>query len=68
MNFDFSEEQQMLRDSVARFVMDDYDFDTRRAIVASDEGMRRAIAAAEVGETSPIEPSDDPAAAAEEEL
>jgi alkylation response protein AidB-like acyl-CoA dehydrogenase len=41
MNFDFSEEQQMLRDSVARFVMDDYDFDTRRAIVASEEGMRR---------------------------
>jgi alkylation response protein AidB-like acyl-CoA dehydrogenase len=31
----------MLRDSVARFVQDDYDFDTRRAIVASDEGMSR---------------------------
>jgi alkylation response protein AidB-like acyl-CoA dehydrogenase len=41
MNFDFSEEQTMLRDSVARFVQDDYDFDTRRAIVASDEGMSR---------------------------
>lgn len=40
MNFDFSEEQGMLRDSVARFVQDDYDFDTRRAIVASDKGMR----------------------------
>jgi alkylation response protein AidB-like acyl-CoA dehydrogenase len=41
MNFDFSEEQTMLRDSVARFVQDDYDFDTRRAIVASEEGMSR---------------------------
>lgn len=41
MNFDFSEEQVMLRDSVARFVQDDYDFDTRRAIVASEEGMSR---------------------------
>lgn len=41
MNFDFSEEQQMLRDSIARFVQDDYDWDTRRAIVASDEGISR---------------------------
>jgi len=41
MNFDFSEEQVMLRDSVARFVQDDYDFDTRRAIADSDEGMNR---------------------------
>ena len=41
MNFDFTEEQTMLRDSVARFVQDDYDFDRRRAIVASDEGMSR---------------------------
>lgn len=41
MNFDFSEEQQMLRDSIARFVQDDYDWDTRRAIVASDAGMSR---------------------------
>jgi alkylation response protein AidB-like acyl-CoA dehydrogenase len=39
MNFEFSEEQSMLRDSVARFVQDDYSFDTRRAIVASDKGM-----------------------------
>ena len=39
MNFDFSEEQQMVRDSIARFVQDDYDWDTRKAIVASDQGM-----------------------------
>ena len=41
MNFDFSEEQVMLRDSVARFIQDDYDFDTRRSIADSDEGMSR---------------------------
>jgi alkylation response protein AidB-like acyl-CoA dehydrogenase len=41
MNFDFSEEQTMLRDSVARFVQDDYDFYTRRDIVASEAGMSR---------------------------
>ena len=32
MNFDFTEEQVMLRDSVARFIQDDYDFDTRRVL------------------------------------
>ncbi len=41
MNFDFSEEQVMLRDSVARFIQDDYDFDTRRQIAASEAGMDR---------------------------
>jgi len=41
MNFDFSEEQIMLRDSVARYIQDDYDFDTRNKIVASDEGFSR---------------------------
>jgi hypothetical protein len=41
MNFDFTEEQQMVRDSIARFVQDDYDFDTRRAVIASPEGMSR---------------------------
>ena len=41
MNFEFTEEQIMLRDSVARLVQDDYDFDTRRAIVESDEAMSR---------------------------
>ena len=42
MNFDYTEEQQMVRDSIARFVQDDYDWDTRRAIVSSDEGMSRS--------------------------
>lgn len=41
MNFDFTEEQVMLRDSVARFIQDDYDFDTRRKIAASEAGMDR---------------------------
>ena len=40
MNFDFSEEQVMLRDSVARYVQDDYDWDTRRAIAATDQAMK----------------------------
>ena len=39
MNFDFSDEQVMLRDSVARFIQDDYSFDARRKIAASDTGM-----------------------------
>jgi len=38
MDFNYSEEQQMLRDSVAKFVTNDYDFDTRRKIIASDSG------------------------------
>jgi alkylation response protein AidB-like acyl-CoA dehydrogenase len=42
MNFDFSDEQVMLRDSVARFIQDDYDFYTRCEIVASDAGMSKA--------------------------
>jgi alkylation response protein AidB-like acyl-CoA dehydrogenase len=39
MNFDFTEEQQMVRDSIARFVQDDYDWDNRKAIVASEKGL-----------------------------
>jgi len=41
MNFEFTEEQTMIKDSVSRFVRDEYDFDTRRAIVDSDEGISR---------------------------
>ena len=39
MNFDFSEEQQMLRDSVSRYVQNEYDFAERSKIVASEQGM-----------------------------
>ncbi len=40
MDFSFTEEQTLLRNSVQRFVQDRYDFETRKAIVASDEGWR----------------------------
>ena len=38
MDFSYTEEQQMLRDSVARFIKQDYDFDTRRKILAQAPG------------------------------
>ncbi|GAB1266517.1 acyl-CoA dehydrogenase family protein [Aurantivibrio infirmus] len=41
MDFSYSEEQQMLRDSVAKFVSNDYDFDTRRKIVESEGGFSK---------------------------
>jgi len=41
MNFDFTEEQIMLRDSVERYMREDYDFDTRRAVAESELGMSK---------------------------
>jgi len=41
MNFKFSEEQNMLKDSVARYVQDDYEFETRRKNAASADGFSR---------------------------
>ena len=41
MDFNFTEEQSMLRDTVASFLQDKYDFETRRKIVASDTGWRQ---------------------------
>ena len=38
MTFALSEEQQMLKDSVDRFVAQDYGFDVRRALAESDLG------------------------------
>jgi pimeloyl-CoA dehydrogenase small subunit len=38
MHFDYNEEQQLLADSIRRFVAKDYDFETRKKIVASAEG------------------------------
>jgi alkylation response protein AidB-like acyl-CoA dehydrogenase len=38
MNFDYNEEQQLLADSVRRFLAKDYDFEARRAIVSSEHG------------------------------
>ena len=41
MNFDFTEEQIMLRDSVERYMREDYDFDTRRSVAESELGMSK---------------------------
>ncbi len=38
MNFELSEEQQMLQDSVARFVQDNYELENRTRLVASKTG------------------------------
>ena len=38
MNFDYNEEQQLLADSVRRFLAKDDDFEARRRIVASEQG------------------------------
>ncbi|MCZ7563257.1 MAG: acyl-CoA dehydrogenase [Burkholderiales bacterium] len=43
MDFSFSEEQQLLRDSLARFVEREYTFEKRRAIVRSAEGFSREV-------------------------
>jgi alkylation response protein AidB-like acyl-CoA dehydrogenase len=42
MDIELTEEQELLRSSVRRLLRDRYDFDTRRKIVASDEGWSRA--------------------------
>lgn len=41
MDFSFTEEQTLLRNSVQRFVQDRYAFDEHRRIIAGDEGMSR---------------------------
>jgi alkylation response protein AidB-like acyl-CoA dehydrogenase len=43
MNFDYNEEQQLLAATVKRFIDKDYTFETRKKIVASNEGYRNAI-------------------------
>ena len=43
MNFDFSDEQTMLRDSLSRFLNDKYDFNARREIIRSDIGWNPQI-------------------------
>jgi alkylation response protein AidB-like acyl-CoA dehydrogenase len=53
MNFDYNEEQQLLADSVRRFLAKDYDFEARRKIVASEQGWSAKVWAtfAEMGLT-----------------
>ena len=43
MNFDYSEEQQLLAASVRRFVEKQYDFETRRKIIASADGCSDSV-------------------------
>jgi alkylation response protein AidB-like acyl-CoA dehydrogenase len=41
MNFDLSEEQQMLVDSIGKFLKNDYDFEVRRKLAKSELGFSR---------------------------
>ncbi|MHC4054796.1 acyl-CoA dehydrogenase family protein [Bradyrhizobium sp. 25ACV] len=41
MDIQFTEEQELLRSSVQRLLRDQYDFEARRKIVASEEGLSR---------------------------
>jgi len=53
MNFDYNEEQQLLADSVRRFLAKDYGFEARKKIVASPAGWSESVWAtmAEMGLT-----------------
>jgi pimeloyl-CoA dehydrogenase small subunit len=43
MDFSFTEEQELLRNTVSRFLSDNYSFDTFRKVSRSEPGWRRAI-------------------------
>jgi alkylation response protein AidB-like acyl-CoA dehydrogenase len=43
MNFSFTEEQSLLRDSLTAYLADHYDFDKRRAAVKSEAGWRPEV-------------------------
>jgi hypothetical protein len=43
MDFSFTEEQTLLRDTVAAYLGDHYDFDARRAAVKSTSGWRPEV-------------------------
>ncbi|MEE4337879.1 acyl-CoA dehydrogenase family protein [Erythrobacter sp.] len=43
MDFNFTEEQDMVRDGLSRLVREQYDWETRRAAIASDKGWRPEI-------------------------
>jgi len=43
MNFSFTEEQSLLRDSLASYLADHYDFETRRAALKSEAGWRPGV-------------------------
>ena len=41
MNFDFSEEQKLLKESIERWAQDNYSFDQRRASTSNEDGFSR---------------------------
>ena len=41
MSFTFTEDQKLLSESADRFVLDDYNFETRRKIIGQDGGFDR---------------------------
>jgi alkylation response protein AidB-like acyl-CoA dehydrogenase len=43
MNFDYNEEQQLLADSVRRFIQKDYDFEARKKVVLSPAGYSESV-------------------------
>lgn len=43
MDFSYTEEQQLLQDTVARFIANEYGFEARQRIVASDPGFSRDV-------------------------
>ncbi|WP_417612263.1 acyl-CoA dehydrogenase family protein [Parasphingorhabdus sp.] len=40
MDFDFTDEQNMVRDGISRLIREQYDWDTRRSVVESESGWR----------------------------
>jgi alkylation response protein AidB-like acyl-CoA dehydrogenase len=61
MNFDYTEEQQQLADSLRRYLANEYAFDRRKAIIASPEGVSDTAwaAFAELGLTAITLPESD---------
>lgn len=43
MSFSFTEDQKLLAETAERFIADRYDFETRKKIVASEEGFSREV-------------------------
>jgi hypothetical protein len=41
VDIQFTDEQELLRDSLQRLLRNQYDFDTRRKIIATEEGWSR---------------------------
>jgi alkylation response protein AidB-like acyl-CoA dehydrogenase len=61
MNFEYSEEQQQLADSLRKYLGNEYDFEKRKAIVKSEAGLSEAVwsAFAEMGLTAIAVPEAD---------